>query len=153
MSIANKSQIIGFVIGIKNKYLIIFLEENRFGILSKKFFTKKRFFIGQLIIGRFETQVSSSIRYKVTKRLKTHSFTGIYKFNWPYSQTLLRIPKNLIFKVLGLYYFDFFFKKIGKFLEYRSALATNGLITYSAIGNIINNFFIIKLTFSNYVSL
>lgn len=43
MSASNKSQIIGFVIGIKAEYLVIFLEENKIGIISKQFFKKNVF--------------------------------------------------------------------------------------------------------------
>jgi len=153
MTVSIKSQTVGFVIGVKTNYLIIFLEENKIGILSKQFFKKKRFFIGQLIIGRFETQPSSSIRFKITKKLKLNSFSKIHKFYWPFNQILVRIPKNITIKAVSLYNFDFLLKKIGKFFEFNSACGTNGFVSYTTNEKFINYFFIIKIKYFEYVSL
>jgi|Transcript_59173 hypothetical protein len=153
MTVSIKSQTVGFVIGVKATYLIIFLEENKIGILSKQYFKKKRFFIGQLIIGKFETQASSSIRFKITKKLKLNSFSKIHKFYWPFNQILVRIPKNITIKAIGLCNFDVLLKKIGKFFEFNSACGTNGLISYTTNEKFVNQFFIIKIKYQKYVSL
>jgi len=50
-----KSQILGIIIGIKKNYIIVFLQKNKIGILSKQYFKENNFFLGQLIIGKLET--------------------------------------------------------------------------------------------------
>lgn len=147
----NRNQIVGFTHGRKKGYLIIFLGDNKVGLISIDSFNQKRWFNGQIILGRPETCFSNFIKFKITKKLKINYSFEVHKFILSFSQEITKIPRKF-FQILGnLFQFQEFSKNIAKLFEFKILIATNGLIVFPGNGQIFLTDFIKKLIFK-YIS-
>jgi hypothetical protein len=149
----NRNQIVGFTNGRRKGYLIIFLGDNKVGLISKECFNQKRWFGGQFILGKPETCFSNFIKFKVTKKLKTNYSFDVNKFILPFSQEIVKIPRKFFQLLCTFFQFEEFSKNIAKFFEFKILIATNGLIVFPGNGKIDLTDFIKKLTFKSISSL
>ena len=150
---AYKNQILGIIIGIKKSHLFVFLQKNKIGLISKKCFKKNTFFIGQLIIGKFETCFSNHLRLKITRKLKTKFFLRTEPSNGFFDYNLFNFSKNFINKLMKVSNIDFFFNKISEVLEFKIANGTNGYVFCQNDHKSLKAFFINKLIALRYMSL
>jgi hypothetical protein len=149
----NGNQLIGFIVGKKKKHLIIFLGDNKIFFLSKDFYQKKRFFMGQFILGKTETGFSALIKFKVTKKLKTDYSLETNRFKLQFIQKITKVPRKFFLLLSDFSKPDEFFKNISKFFEFKTLIGTNGLISLQGNGKCFVNKIINKFLFKHITSL
>ena len=99
----NRNQLIGFTNGRKKGYLIIFLGDNKVGLISKESFHQKKWFDGQFILGKPETCFSNFIKFKVIKKLKISYSFEVNKFILSFSQEMAKIQRKF-FHILAIFF-------------------------------------------------
>ena len=149
----NGNQLIGFIVGKKKKHLIIFSGDNKFFFLSKDFSQKKRFFMGQFILGKTETGFSALIKSKVTKKLKTNYSLEMNRFKLQFIQKITKVPRKFLLLLSNFSKSDEFFKNISKFFEFKTLIGTNGVILLQGNGRCFVNEIINKFLFEHVMSL
>ena len=153
MLASKKIQIIGFIIGIKKKFIFICLKKNKIGAIPREFFKEIFLFLGQVIIGKQETCSSILIKFRVSKELKICPYSRVGNLDSPITKSLVSVSKNLGIKSVGNFKFDSFFKKIGNFFEYESVIGINGFFLNSPNNKIFNRLLLNKVIFNKCVSL
>ena len=153
MLASKKIQIIGFIIGIKKKFIFICLKKNKIGAIPREFFKEIFLFLGQVIIGKQETCSSILIKFRISRELKICPYFRVGNLDSPITKSLVSLSKNIGLKLVGKYKFDSFFKKIGNLFEYESVIGINGFYLNSPNNKFFNRLLINKIIFNKCVSL
>jgi len=153
MLASKKIQIIGFIIGIKKKFIFICLKKNKIGAIPREFFKEIFLFLGQVIIGKQETCSSILIKFRISRELKICPYFRVGNLDSPITKSLVSLSKNIGLKLVGKYKFDSFFKKIGNLFEYESVIGINGFYLNSPNNKFFNRLLINKIIFNKCGSL
>jgi hypothetical protein len=153
MLASKKIQIIGFIIGIKKKFIFICLKKNKIGAIPREFFKEIFLFLGQVIIGKQETCSSILIKFRISRELQVCPYFRVGNLDSPITKSLVSLSKNIGLKLVGKYKFDSFFKKIGNFFEFESVIGINGFYLNSSNNKFFNRLLINKIIFNKCGSL